>query len=84
MRLALKLATGRREDHGDGNAHRLANHHQYATPEQEVHARFLVVAPGLTSRTFACAAAERSGTAITRVAKLIPGDMWDDINRAKM
>jgi len=85
LRIALKLATGRRQDDGHGDADRLADGQRVAPPgQQPVLARLLGrYARHHDQRPVAGAPVERSEQ-LLRERELVPTDMLGDISKAKI
>ena len=75
----------RRQDHGHGHADRLADH-QCGAPAGSKHFTrgFLVVAPGLTIKDRLRVLQPNDPDSYYASRELVPSDMLDDVNRAKI
>jgi hypothetical protein len=75
----------RRQDHGDGHAHRLADRQRRAPPNSKKFTRgFLIVAPGLTIKDRLRVLLPNDPDSYYASRELVPGDMLGDLKRAKI
>ncbi len=85
LRLALKLATGSRQDDGHGDADRLADDQRRAPPGSKTFSRgFLIVAPGITIRDRLRVLQPNDPDSYYRHREIVPPDMLGEIDKAKI
>ncbi len=80
-----KTGHRRGQDHRHGHAHRLADHQRGPPPrQQELHARIPRRAPGLTIKDRLRVLQPNDPDSYYASRELVPQDMLDDVNRAKI